>query len=196
MRTTICPQVLRASAAQGNADAEFLSAIVRAWPGRFPAICQGRRQLPCRSTQATRPPKTIWPLCISTARVFRRNLGKRSRWYLASAPTGNPVGQCNWRPSTTWAQASRRDYARRPLGFHAAADSGSPRLKIVWRFSTTEAWASALDYTEAARWLRLAAERALPAAETNWLTCNRRERACRSTTSLFLHLVFPRARRR
>ena len=134
---------LRASTAQGNAGAEFLLGFLYEHGLGVPGIMpRPRRTTVPRHSRATRPPKTIWPRCISTARAFGGTWARRSGGISLPPSTGIPSANAIWQYFTTWVRVPPAITKKRPGGFAQQPNQDSRRLKTVWGFLTTKAWAS------------------------------------------------------
>ena len=159
---------LRASAAQGNADAEFLLGYLHEH-GLGVARDYGKAAdyYGAAALQGHSTAENNLASLYQHGQGVARSLAKAFEWYLASAQHGNSVGQCNLAALYFRGSGIPQDYKEAVKWFHAAADSGSADAQNGLGVLYYKGLGVALDYAEAARWLRLAAQQGLPSAETN-----------------------------
>ena len=119
-----------------NSSWAFCTNMAWEFPGIMP---RPRRTTVPRHSRATRPPKTIWPRCISTARVFGGTWARRSGGISLPPSTGIPSANAIWQHFTTWARVPPAITKKRPGGFAQQPNQDSRRLKTVWGFLTTKA---------------------------------------------------------
>ena len=159
---------LGASAAQGNADAEFLLGyLYEHGQGLARDYGKAADYYRAAAVQGHSTAENNLASLYQHGQGVPKNVGKAFEWYRASAQHGNPVGQCNLATLYYLGTGVPRDYHEAARWFRAAADAGSAEAQNSLGVSYYKGLGVALDYTEAARWVRLAAQQGMPSAESN-----------------------------
>jgi uncharacterized protein len=159
---------LRASKAQGDADAEFLLGyLYEHGQGLARDYAKAAENYGAAALQGHSTAENNLASLYQHGQGVPKSTDKAFKWYLASARHGNPVGQCNLATLYYLGAGIPRDYKEAARWFRAAADSGSAEAQNSLGVSYYKGLGVKLDYGEAARWLRLAARQGLPSAETN-----------------------------
>jgi TPR repeat protein len=159
---------LRASAAQGNASAEFLLGHLyehgQGVPRDYAKAAENYR---AAALQGHSSAENNLASLYQHGQGVPKNMSRAFEWYLSSAQHGNPVGQCNLATLYYLGSGIPRDYKEAARWFRAAADSGFAEAQNSLAVFYYKGLGVELDHTEAARWLRLAVQHGLPSAETN-----------------------------
>ncbi len=159
---------LRASAAQGNAGAEFmLGYLYEHGQGVARDYMKAVESYRAAALQGHSTAENNLASLYQRGQGVPKDMRQAFEWYRASAQHGNQVGQCNLATLYYLGSGIPRDDKEAARWFRAAADSGSAEAQNSLAVLYYQGLGVELDYGEAARWLRLAAEQGLPGAETN-----------------------------
>jgi uncharacterized protein len=159
---------LGASAAQGNARAEFLLGyLFEHGQGVLRNYAKAAENYRAAALQGHSSAENNLASLYQHGQGVMKNMGEAFEWYLASAQHGNSVGQCNLATLYYLGSGIPQDYKEAAKWFRAAADSGSAEAQNSLAVLYYKGRGVERDYGEAARWLRLAAEQGLPGAATN-----------------------------
>jgi TPR repeat protein len=159
---------LRASAAQGNASAEYrLGYLYEHGQGVSRDYAKAMENYLAAAMQGHSSAENNLASLYQRGQGVPKNLGEAYEWYLRSAGHGNPVGQCNLASMYYLGNGIPRDYKEAARWFRAAADAGSAEAQNSIGVLYYKGMGVTADYAEAARWLLLAAQHGLPGAETN-----------------------------
>jgi len=159
---------LGASAAQGNAGAEFLLGyLYEHGKGVSRDYGKAAENYRAAALQGHSTAENNLGSLYQHGQGVPKDMSEAFEWYRASAQHGNSVGQCNLATLYYRGAGVPRDYKEAARWFRAAADSGSAEAQNSLAVLYYKGLGVELDYREAARWLRRAAEQGLPGAETN-----------------------------
>ncbi len=159
---------LRASAAQGNAGAEFmLGYLYEHGQGVSRDYVKAAENYRAAALKGHSTAENNLASLYQHGQGVLKDMRQAFEWYGVSAQQGNQVGQCNVATLYYLGSGNPRDYQEAAKWFRAAADSGSAEAQNSLAVLYYKGLGVELDYREAARWLRLAADQGLPSAESN-----------------------------
>src|SRR5277367_1878958 len=146
-------KLLRASAAQGNASAEYrLGYLYEHGLDVSRDYEKARENYLAAAQQGHSSAENNLASLYQRGQGVPKNLAKAYEWYLSSAGHGNPVGQCNLASMYYLGNGIPRDYKEAARWFRAAADSGSADAQNSMGVLYYKGLGVTADYSEAARW--------------------------------------------